>query len=90
MDTFFRHRLVTNTRERFISQNNNTGSDKFYAIQNLGPAKVTVHFASFTGSERSYDIRPGDFIEVYCSLAEIQVAAGESLDVAVLQWQPVS
>ena len=89
MDTFFRTRIVTSARQRFIACAG-TNVDKFYVVQNLGPAKVTIYFSGTSGGEASNDIRSGDFYEMYCCWADIQLATGESLDAAVIQWQPAS
>ena len=92
MDGFFRTRLVTTTSEQFINPNGGTSMDKFYVFHNLGPAKVTILFAGSSGPgwAAPLDLRPGDFSEVFCAQAKVQLATGDSYDGAILQWVPAS
>jgi hypothetical protein len=86
MDSF-RTRLVTNTSERFIQSTDENNQER-WVIQNLGPAKIVVTGVTLTG-DTTNELRPGDYLDIKCRAAAVNLASGESHD-SIVRWMPLA
>jgi hypothetical protein len=82
----FRTRLVTDADEKFIRSADDTQSR--WVIQNLGPAKVVVTGYHVTGTSTNV-LRAGDYLDLKCQSANVNLAQNESYNASILQWMPV-